>query len=378
MEEPAEDAASAPTPYKAGPPGRQTWVSPTKPHNVEATRIAREKLLTRLRALGEAPAFALGHADTTAYGVGWDTGFDRSDVKSVCGSHVGVYGWELFRIETQQTKNGDGIDFGRLQKLLRNAYERGGINTASWHLDNPLTGGDAWDRTPAVAASLPGGSHHEVYVTYLSRLADYLDAMRGAQGERLPILFRPFHEHTGDWFWWGSTQTDEAGYVELFRFTVDYLRKERGLDNLLIAFSPDGGRVFKKEDQLFRYPGDDYVDVIGLDYYFDPGQERFPQLLSWLVETAEAHGKVAALTEYGPRGGVNGKGIEPDFLSKKFLGPLLATPNALKIAYALAWRNARPDHAYYSYPGHAGEADLKAVCDKTEVLLTRDLQERFQ
>lgn len=372
----AEPSVAAEKPVRRTPQPR-TWTPATKPHNVQATVAARKHLLQRLKKLGDSPAFALGHEDTTAYGVGWDTGFDRSDIKSVCGSHAGVYGWELFRLETEQTKNGDDVDFGRLQKMIANAYERGGINTISWHVDNPLTGGDAWDKTPAVAASLPGGSHHELFVTYLSRIADYLDALRGPQGERIPILFRPFHEHTGDWFWWGSTQTDEAGYIALFRFTVDYLRRERGLDNLLFAFSPDGGRVFKKEDQLFRYPGDDYVDVIGLDYYFDPGQERFPQLLTWLVEQAEAHGKVAALTEFGPRGGVNGKGIETDFLSKKVLQPLLETPGALKIAYALAWRNARPDHAYYSYPGHAGEGDLKGVCEHPAVLLTSDLAAKY-
>jgi mannan endo-1,4-beta-mannosidase len=268
------------------------------------------------------------------------------------------------------------VDFARLREHIRAAYERGGLNTVSWHSDNPLTGGDAWDRTSAVAAILPGGAQHELFLSYLDRVAAFLGSLRGPKGERIPILFRPFHEHTGDWFWWGSKQTDDAGYIALFRMTVDYLTKERGLDNLLIAYSPDGGRIFKKEDQLFRYPGDEYVDVIGLDYYFDPGKERFAELLTWLVEQAEAHGKVPALTEFGPRNGVNGEGIAPDFLSQKFLAPLLSTPGALRIAYALAWRNARPDHAYYPYPGHAGEADLRAVCEHPATLLTRDLAAR--
>lgn len=333
--------------------------------------------MARLTRLGQDPGFALGHEDTTAYGVGWVDGLDRSDVKSVCGSHVGVYGWDLFRLERGLSQNGDGVDFDRMREWIAAAHARGGINTISWHSDNPLTLGDAWDRTPAVAAVLPGGTHHVMFRdTFLSKIADYLDSLRDSRGERIPVIFRPYHEHTGDWFWWGSQQTDEAGYVALFRFTVHYLRDERGLENLLFAFSPDGGRISTKQDQLYRYPGDEYVDIVGLDYYFDPGQARFGQLLGWLVEQAALRGKVAALTEFGPRGGVNGPGIEPSFLQQQFLRPILETPGALKIAYALAWRNARPDHAYLPYPGHAAQASLRALCDHEAVLLTEDLAQR--
>ncbi len=367
---------ASPVPAVAGhapaePPDAHAWAVPAEPHDASATR---ERLLSRLQRLSGADAFALGHEDTTAYGVGWTQAEDRSDVQSICGSHAGVYGWDLFRLEKDHRENGDGVDFARLQNLIRQAYEAGGINTISWHADNPVTGGDAWDTTPAVAAVLPGGTHHELFQRSLGKIADYLGALRGPAGERIPILFRPFHEHTGDWFWWGSEQTDEEGYVRLFRFTVDFLRGERGLDNLLFAFSPDGGRVFDEQAILYRYPGDEYVDVIGLDYYFDPGQKRFPQLLRWLVKQATAHGKIPALTEFGPRGGVNGNGVGPRWLSTEVLRPLLTVEGGLRIAYALAWRNASPDHAFYPYPGHAGEPDLKAVCEHPAVLLTKDLK----
>ncbi len=348
------------------------WNSPTTPHDIRATRAARSRLHRKLRALAERPAFALGHEDTTAYGVGWQDGSNRSDVKSICGSHVGVYGWDIFGLEAGRLKNGDGVNFARMQELIRRAYESGGINTISWHVDNPLTGGDAWDRTPAVTSVLPGGKSNGLFVEYLDRVAEYLDSLRGPGNERIPVVLRLFHEHTGDWFWWGR-QNAEEDYVRLYRFAIDYLKVERGLDNLLLAFSPDGGRVFSRDELLYGYPGKEYVDVFGLDYYFEPGPSRFSELLGWLVEVAQAEGKIPAITEFGPRGGVNGKGIESDWLLAEFLEPLMGTSHGLKIAYALAWRNARPDHAYYPYPGHPAEKTLKNVCENSAVLLTRDL-----
>ncbi len=71
----------------------------------------------------------------------------------------------------------------------------------------------------------------------------------------LPIIFRPFH---------GANVTVDE-YVQLWRFTVDYLRDEKGLHNLLFAYSTD---VFTdEEDYLELYPGHEYVDVLGYDDY---------------------------------------------------------------------------------------------------------------
>lgn len=351
------------------------WQRAPLAYNRELTVQARRELLFKLQALASSEGFALGHQDTTAYGVGWSRDNDRSDVKDVCGSHVAVYGWEIFRLERGAPQNGDGVNFAHLQTLIRNAHELGGINTISWHADNPLTGGDAWDKTPAISAALPSGSGHQTFVAYLDRIADYLDSLRGASGERLPVVLRLFHEQTGDWFWWGR-QNSQAEYKALFTFTTRYLKEDRGLDNLLIAFSPDGGRVFSIEDQLYGYPGDEFVDVIGVDYYFDPGQDRLLELTAWLVLAAEARGKVPVLAEFGPRNGINGDGVELDFLSRQVIEPLLRSNSGQRLAYVLAWRNAREDHAFLPYAGHPSASDLKRVCTMPQVFLTEDMNDK--
>jgi mannan endo-1,4-beta-mannosidase len=341
--------------------------------DLAGTVRAREQLLATLRRLAQAPGFALGHEDATAYGVGWVAEPDRSDVKSVCGAHPAVHGWDLFGIERGESKNGDGVDFELMRRRIQEAYRRGGINTLSWHADNPVTGGNAWDTTRAVHSILPGGELHARYRVFLERVANYLGSLRGDGGELIPVILRPYHEHTGSWFWWGAARTDDESFVRLWRFTLDFLRQERGLDNLVIAFSPGGGELRSDSDYLFRYPGDDYVDVFGSDYYYASGGDRLVQLTELTVRQARAHGKIAAITEFGAQGGLSGPGIDASWLSESFLEPLSKSPTALGIAYALAWRNARPDHCFLPYPGHPGEATLKRVCDAPEVLLENDV-----
>src|SRR5690606_24891389 len=118
--------------------------------------------------------------------------------------------------------------------------------------------------------------------------------------------FRPYHEHTGSWFWWGRPHTSEADYVALWQMTVDHLRRTRGLGHLLFAFSPSGGDVANREQYLYGYPGDEYVDVLGGDYYYLGDSERMVELVELMVELARERGKVPALTEFGARNGING------------------------------------------------------------------------
>lgn len=341
----------------------------------ETTRAAVARLRSTLARLAAGGSFALGHEDGTAYGVGWAEDADRSDVKSVCGSHPAVYGWDVFRIENGASENGDGVDFELMRQRIQEAHRRGGLNTLSWHVDNPVTRGDAWDTTPAVAAIVPGGTHHAVYRSYLDRVADFLESCRSDDGALIPLIFRPFHEHTGSWFWWGKNHTSDADYVSLWRFTVDYLRNERGFVHLLFAFSPSGADLETTRDYLFRYPGDAYVDVMGVDHYYDTDVASLVRAVSVTVAAAAAHHKIAALTEFGIRDGLS-ELTPPNWFSKNFFEPLIASPSTSRIAYALAWRNAGVDHCFVPYPGHPTAADFRRICDDPRLVLERDLSQK--
>lgn len=342
------------------------------PASSTATLAATRRLRQTLAKLAELRGFALGHEDTTAYGVGWRTEAARSDVKDVCGSYPAVYGWDIFRIELDSPQNGDGVDFDLMRAHIQAAHQRGGINTISWHMDNPVSGGDAWDTTRAADALVPGGTHHRLFVSYLDRAAAFLQSLRGEQGELIPVIFRPFHEHTGSWFWWGAKHTSDETFIRLWRFTADHLRETHGLGQLLLAFSPGGSELKRQEDYWFRYPGDDYVDVMGVDYYFDTDVSGLVRAVSFAVLAADQRGKVAALTEFGMRDGLSDD-TPRDWFRRNFFDPLLEGTATSRIAYALAWRNANPEHFFLPHPGHPTAADFAALCRDPRLLLQRDL-----
>ena len=358
------------------PPAPSPPSSGDAPADVDgvATRAARERLQRVLSELAKSPRFALGHQDTTAYGVGWSGDADRSDLASLCGSHAAVRGWDLFGIERDAPSNGDGVDFERMRALILDAHRRGAVNTVSWHVDNPVSGKNAWDRTRAVHAILPGQRLHTAFLGYLDRVARFMRSLRAAGGELVPIIFRPFHEHTGSWFWWGGSNTNAADFVSLWRFTVDYLRNEQGLDNLLIAFSPDGGQLRRAADYFYRYPGDAYVDVFGVDQYYARDSRSLVRAVEIAVRAAEARGKIPALTEFGARDGLNSKGIGPRWMVDDFLRPLEQSAIGSRIAYALAWRNASTKHCFMPYPGYAGAELFRGTfCADDRVLLEKDI-----
>ncbi|MET0409661.1 MAG: glycosyl hydrolase [Polyangiaceae bacterium] len=365
------EAASAPEPSVA-----PTVAEPPASDSTADATNARTELERELRHLASLPAFALGQEDATAYGVGWSNEPDRSDVKSVCGAHPAVHGWDVFGIELGAAKNGDGVAFEHMRRLIQAAHRRGGINTISWHAANPVTGGNTWDTTRAVRAVLPGGALHAQYRGWLARVADYLDTLRDERGAPIPIVFRPYHEHTGSWFWWGRAHTDDDGFVRLWRFTIDFLRAERGLGQLLFAFSPAGGDIYADADYLFRYPGDGYVDVFGVDYYYQAGGKRMTRLAEITVRQARRHDKIPAITELGAQDGLSRVRSGARWIEQSFLAPLSQSDTALGIAYALLWRNAHTGHFFVPYPGHPGAAALARFCADRRVLLEDDVAAR--
>lgn len=321
-----------------------------------------------------------GHEDDLAYGVGWWAVEGRSDVKETAGSYPAVYGWDLGDIGAE--RNLDSVRFDDMVRWIREVYERGGVNTISWHLDNPASGGSSWDKTPSVKAILPGGGKHAEYLRSLDAVADFFDKLRSGD-KKIPIIFRPFHEHNGDWFWWGKGNCEERDYIELWKFTADYLKDERRINHLLYAFSPDRSRMdlsLGKAAYFWGYPGDDYIDIIGLDNYWDVGSsyndktamESRPELvqsLELISGIAQEKNKPAALTETGA------EALTIDqWYTKVLLQPVKENKARIRIAWALVWRNARPDHMYAPYPGHASSADFVEFRNDPAVFFEDDIK----
>src|SRR5690606_35619646 len=158
--------------------------------------------------------------DDLAYGAHWRYEPGRSDVKEVTGDYPAVYGWDIGHLELGGDKNLDGVPFERMKAFIREGYERGGIITISWHNRNPLNGGTAWDTLAGTVRSiLPGGEKHGLYTQWRDGVADFMMFLKGPGGELIPVLFRPYHELTGSWFWWGRNLCTAEEYKTLWRFT---------------------------------------------------------------------------------------------------------------------------------------------------------------
>ena len=174
---------------------------PEKKHHSLSDKNATpetENLYQNLILLQE-KGFLFGHQDDLAYGVKWRYEEGRSDIKDVTGDYPALYGWDLGGIEHQKSNNIDGVPFKKMKNWIKEIYDRGGVSTISWHMDNPLTLKDSWDTTPKSFKSiLPNGSKHELYKSWLDKAAKFLGTLKGSDGKSIPILYRPFHELTGN------------------------------------------------------------------------------------------------------------------------------------------------------------------------------------
>lgn len=326
-------------------------------------------LFANLRAVAREHVL-FGHQEDLAYGVNWWAEAGRSDVRDVAGDYPAVYGWELGRIEHDSALNIDNVDFTRMRGWIQQGYRRGGVTTISWHADNPLTGGNAWDTTAAVASILPGGARHAQYRRSLDRVAEFIGSLRGRNRAgnvtAIPVIFRPFHEMSEGWFWWGKGHATPEQYIQLWRFTVHYLRDRKRLHNIIWAYSPASSAQLA-EQYFDWYPGDEYVDLLGFDEYFSPPRPELSMAdqrqalaahVKWLAAVAVGRGKIPALTE-------TGYVTLPDsaWWTGTLLPALRADSAGTHVAYALVWRNANATtrsepHFFASYPGHASASDF--------------------
>ena len=315
-----------------------------------------------------------GHQDDLAYGVNWKYEEGRSDVKDVVGDYPAVYGWDIAGLENDSPKNIDGVPFDKMKQYITEANERGGISTISWHFDNPATGKNAWDNTPnSLKTVLPSGENHKKFTTWLDKAATFFLSLKDKQGKDIPILFRPLHELTGGWFWWGKGNCTPEEFKTLWKFTVDYLQK-KGVHNLIYVYNTGGFKT--KEEFLENYPGPEYVDVLSFDnyQYNDPTKsnsfiEECQNQFRIIDQIAKEQNKIIAFAETGY------EGIPYD---KWWTDTLMKAMANYKISYVLVWRNhgwqekEQKMHYYAPYKGQLSEKDFVDFYNLDNILFEKD------
>jgi mannan endo-1,4-beta-mannosidase len=201
-------------------------------------------------------------------GNGWLSGQHEYDpysagrldyVESVTGKHPGLVGWD--------------IGFGGLDKradvITSSWNDSNQLTTISWHVSAPPIESTEFEnskKSSDIDAVLTDGTEeNEVYMRKLKNVADFFEELDNSS---VPILWRPFHEADGGWFWWGMEGASQ--FKRLWEHMFEYLHDERGLTNLVWVWS---GSHNKPNSSW--YPGDEYVDIAGMDTY------KSHRLLSW-------------------------------------------------------------------------------------------------
>lgn len=275
-----------------------------------------------------------GHHLSNVMGVGytdWKQKLNSSDVVKSVSDYPALFGFDF------------GRGFSRQMAAVKTAAKLGGIITISDHMPNPhkpKTYKHIKGSENELKAALPGGEYHDVLLARLDSVADFANKAI-IDGKKIPIIYRPWHEHTGGWFWWGSKSSTPEEYIQLWRFTVEYLRDIKGVNNLIYAYSPS---QFNDDYSSYEYrnPGSEYFDIAGIDIYTTSGDENVTNMINCIasvVEYAQTHNKVPALTEFGYRSGIENC-EDPNWYTEAFLNPLLANKKAREIVYALTWTNS--------------------------------------
>ena len=344
----------------------------------ENATFETKALFKNLKRIQDNNQILVGQHDATLYGHTWSGDEGRSDMKDVCGSHPAVISFDYALITNERALKTNNQSEFLLRRMIE-TYNRGAVVTMCWHSDNPLNGETAWVDTTKIIENtvkelLPGGKAHKVYKKKLQQIAAMAKMTIGDDGKLVPIIFRPFHEMEGSWFWWGRSYRTPNEFKALWQFTVEYLRDKLKVHNFLYAYSSDC-KFSTAEQYLIDYPGDEYVDILGMDNYWDfrPDGANDPILagkkIKIISDLASKKGKLAAMTETG---------LEsiPDstWFTQKLL-PVLQYEGS-KLAYIALWRNDNKmaQHFYGSFPGHSSVSDFLKFYQNDYTLFEKDLK----
>lgn len=319
-------------------------------------------------------------------------GFENSDIKEITGQNPAYYESDFMWFANDSLHKADLI-------AMKKAYQRGAVTGYCWHIrgkeSNSFYSKHRNEYTAdkdLVKKIINGGTRSENpeldwFLTEMDTLV-----IKTIKDLGFPLTFRPWHEMNGGWFWWGSETCTPDEYVQLYRLTVDYMRKA-GVKNVLYVWSPDTKLTME------YYPGDDYVDILGLDIYemgavhYKP-MEMVVEELEKLTDYAAEHNKVAAITETGLRmeNGIFRYPNEiPDYWSNYILKPIVNNPKLNRLIwveswYSSDWSKQRKSQFYFPYigiekdhpGGQAAIDDFIEFYNHPSTLFESDLPDMYQ
>jgi mannan endo-1,4-beta-mannosidase len=169
-------------------------------------------------------------------------------------------------------------------------WQQGGLVTISWHADCPWTDGYnvRWNtienkNTIDFKKLLKDAPESKEKTSYRAELNNIAKALKQLKDAGVTVLWRPFHEMNGSWFWWGANDnknpTNQKDYAALWIDMYNVFTKDYGLNNLIWIYAPNTVGSSLPGVDVF-YPGDKYVDMVAIDSYPKaPNFDDYPALL---------------------------------------------------------------------------------------------------
>lgn len=188
---------------------------------------------------------------------------------------------------------------------LTEYWNNGGLVTISVHWPNPITYAGDSPKTELSTGKLQKLDDPSTYVggNWKRVLDKVAEGLQELEDSGVTVLFRPLHEMNGNWFWWGSEGSFDGTRAQAFKdawiHMYSYFTETKGLDNLIWVYSPSSSR----NDKTSYYPGDAYVDIVGLDAYSANPSNETPT--TFALDTGDYEemltlGKPFAFAEIGP------------------------------------------------------------------------------
>lgn len=187
-------------------------------------------------------------------------GDEMDAIYEATGEYPAILGLDLIDYTPSRVSHGTR---GKSVDKAIEYWNKGGIVTFAWHWNAPeeyLTG--TWysafytEHTGIDIAKIMSGEDAAGYDLLIRDIDEIAVQLKKLKDAGVPVLWRPLHEASGGWFWWGAKGAD--AYIQLYRLLYDRLANVHGLNNLIWVWNGQSADW---------YPGDEYVDMIGWDIY---------------------------------------------------------------------------------------------------------------
>ena len=235
--------------------------------------------------------------------VAWNTGFCDM-IYATSGKYPAIVGFDYIHLASSPA---NWIDYGDITPVKK-IWDAGSVPAMTWHWNVPKSENGSVDGYDASSSQfkasnvlVEGTWENKVAVADVEKLAGYLKLLQNAG---IPVLWRPFHEAAGDyswgnWFWWGNSGVETT--KELWKWLRDKLTNEYGLNNLIWVWTvqtSDQGKPAAVAKMEEAYPGDDLVDIVGVDIYPEETMTNQSAQFELLYKLVKGK-KLIALSECG-------------------------------------------------------------------------------